>query len=533
MKVDGWKRRVGATAMSLCLAASLMPATAIAEETEAIEAQTEEAAAPEYVKEIAEYRGGTVTEDVGDIDGTSTGQRGVSVEAAMNSSATVNVGDVQAKDSGVENGAAIGSTTDVTAGNVSVTSDIDSVTGEPTGVYNYSAGNKSSATTTVRDVSFTSTVNNGAAAAVRTSNQGDSNNSLTARTVTSDASGVLVTCIEDGASSVNVEDSVKAKETGVTIVQRGENSSIDVNVANTISGDKCGVGINASDPSTIKLTTWKIESSEGEIVSAKQFKEVPLESGATQSELVDVTEDFAKTINYIIKLEQPKEGGAIAATNALGEAIETAHEGEKVLLKVELKDGYKLLAAYNGEGKEQKLVAVDGKYYVEVPRGGGVYLSVELEGAPAPAPEQIPDSIPNSQPAPVLESALALEPAPTLESALALEPALWRETVAGPTGNVNVDGSFSIDSDESGIHVAARNGSNSVGTQTITAKPGVGLKIKATVNEGSFHVKMIDSADKVVFDEDITKSTTKSVSVEGTVRVEVRANAADGTIDIA
>jgi hypothetical protein len=44
---------------------------------------------------------------------------------------------------------------------------------------------------------------------------------------------------------------------------------------------------------------------------------------------------------------------------------------------------------------------------------------------------------------------------------------------------------------------------------------------------------MIDSADKVVFDEDITKSTTKSVSVEGTVRVEVRANAADGTIDIA
>lgn len=524
MKVDGWKRRIGATAMSLCLVASLMPATAIAEETTTIEAQAEEASAPEYVKQITEYQGGAVTEDVGDIDGASTGQRGVSVVAAMNSSATVNVGDVQAKDNGIENGAAIGSTTDVTAGNVNVTSDVDAAADIPSSVYSYSAGNKSSATTTVKDVSFTSTVNNGAA--VWTSSQGDSSNSVTARTVTSDGSGILVTCIGDSTSNVVVEDSVRAKESGVTIAQRGENSSIDVNVANTISGDKCGVAINASDPSAIKLTTWKIESSEGEIVSASQHVETPLESGNTQSEYVDVTEDFAKTINYIIKLEQPKEGGTIAATNALGEAIETAHEGETVLLKVELKDGYKLLAAYNGEGKEQKLVAVDGKYYVEVPRGGGVYLSVELEGVPAPDPVQIP--APSSS-----QSALAMEPASTLTSALKLESTLWRETVADPTGSVNTDGSFSIDSDDSGIHVTAKNGSNSVGTQTITAKPGVGLTIKAIVNEGSFHVKMTDSADKVVFDEDIAKSTTKSVSVEGTVRVEVRANAADGIVDIA
>ena len=49
-------------------------------------------------------------------------------------------------------------------------------------------------------------------------------------------------------------------------------------------------------------------------------------------------------------------------------------------LGIAVPDGYTLTGAYNGEGEKIALEKdADGNYYVVVPRGGGVYLSVELE----------------------------------------------------------------------------------------------------------------------------------------------------------
>ena len=92
--------------------------------------------------------------------------------------------------------------------------------------------------------------------------------------------------------------------------------------------------------------------------------------------------EFEKTINYIIKVEQPAEGATLSASQG------TAHEGENVALRIDLQDGYTVTGAFGDEGKSLPLLKdASGNYYVVVPKGGGVYLSVTLDKI-APQPEQ-------------------------------------------------------------------------------------------------------------------------------------------------
>lgn len=98
--------------------------------------------------------------------------------------------------------------------------------------------------------------------------------------------------------------------------------------------------------------------------------------------------------------------------------------------------------------------------------------------------------------------------------------------------NAGTNTEFSFNSDDAGLHIAAKNGADATQTDSYTVKPGAELNVKAVVNKGSFQLKATDSTGKVVLDEEIKESTTKSVPAEGKVEVEVTAMAADGTVDI-
>ena len=96
---------------------------------------------------------------------------------------------------------------------------------------------------------------------------------------------------------------------------------------------------------------------------------------------------------YIAKVEQPSKGGTLKVVDANGSDLPknydfpVAHEGEKVILKANLQSGWKIKAAYNGEGanKQQLLKDENGNYYIIVPKGGGICLSADLEkGAAQP-----------------------------------------------------------------------------------------------------------------------------------------------------
>ncbi|MBQ6365382.1 MAG: InlB B-repeat-containing protein [Oscillospiraceae bacterium] len=87
-----------------------------------------------------------------------------------------------------------------------------------------------------------------------------------------------------------------------------------------------------------------------------------------------------KAIQYIIKVEPSQDD--MIQLNGVTEShgYEVAKENDKVTMKISVPDGYTLTGAFNGLGDK---VALDkdenDDYYVEVPRGGGVFLSIELD----------------------------------------------------------------------------------------------------------------------------------------------------------
>lgn len=158
-----------------------------------------------------------------------------------------------------------------------------------------------------------------------------------------------------------------------------EQDKMDVLVEGTISGAKAPVAFrnNQLSSDNLDLTVWKIVPNAAGAVAAD---EVEGGNGVTYKE----NEGFEKRIKYIIKVDNP-EGADVSAVGADGNALGKSHgfdyalEGDKVFLKVDLEAGYKLVGAFNGEGEKTPLLLDEnGNYYVVVPKGGGVYLSVEL-----------------------------------------------------------------------------------------------------------------------------------------------------------
>lgn len=199
-----------------------------------------------------------------------------------------------------------------------------------------------------------------------------------------------------GSSTVLVRGDVEAGTTGAEIMNGTEgaagvsSANHDILVENTLSGDEQGIlvsrdsvqGLTGVDKEgnpvdkggALDVTVWQIVKNDrgnvAEIETAEGYK---------------AAEKVEKAIKYIIKFEQPAEGGTLSVTDKDKQNLETSHgfevarETERVLLKVNLKTGYRIIAAYNGLGEKEKLLMdSDGNYYIDVPKGGGVYLTVEL-----------------------------------------------------------------------------------------------------------------------------------------------------------
>lgn len=174
-------------------------------------------------------------------------------------------------------------------------------------------------------------------------------------------------------SSVNivVDGDVKAEEESGLDLNVSGGGSIDVVVTGTIEGKEAGIVTNACTPDIegkASVTAWKIVVNKDK--DGKEF--VALDKDR------NINSEFEKTINYIIRINDP----AIISLPGLtkGEYGYTAHEGDKVMVKLDIPDGYKLKHVYCDEDKELEAVkGDDGNWYVVIPKGGGVTLSVDLE----------------------------------------------------------------------------------------------------------------------------------------------------------
>ncbi len=293
-----------------------------------------------------------------DIDGDLTGgTNGIDAEVINGGKTTVSVdGSISGKSAGinVENGHyAVEDVPEIKGGTVDIRS--NDVSGENCGIY---VGSYAGAET---DITVNGNVTGGTESAICANN-------------------------EKSDTDITVKGDVTSKEgfgiTGTTI-----DGELNITVDGTVSGGKGGV-YTADDGSGFTLTVWKIEPDEqGALAFSMNDDEAYVENKA-----------FEQTIQYIIRLDQPTAGATLSVKDKNGNALskivssentyEYAYEGDTVLLKVDLAEGYDLLGAYNNDGKATELLKdADGNYYIVVPKGGGVSLSVEVKKAEPKKPD--------------------------------------------------------------------------------------------------------------------------------------------------
>ena len=167
-----------------------------------------------------------------------------------------------------------------------------------------------------------------------------------------------------------------------------DGSQTEILAAGTISGKEAAIMVNeeadndGSAPDNLKLTAWQITPT-GSVV---------------ESNNAQTAETTAKNILYIIKID-PDSQNLVRVVDENGKELQTsrlldspaypvAKEGEKVYLAP--KGDFIITAAFNGKDRKKALQQDErGNFYLAVPRGGAVWLSVNTQEGPVDPPNSI------------------------------------------------------------------------------------------------------------------------------------------------
>lgn len=188
----------------------------------------------------------------------------------------------------------------------------------------------------------------------------------------------------EDTTRIEVVGDVTAEEGGIVIDMPYEKSKMDVIVDGTVSGELASVLLDERTVTDgVTLTVWAIEENENGNL-AERYHSYMDDKGEWQYELLGADEEFEQEIQYIIKVEQPELGELWTEGTYDYEGYNVAHQGDEVTMKVNLPFGYRVKNAFNGTDTKVKLGRNSkGQYYLTVPRGGGVMLSVTLERVPS------------------------------------------------------------------------------------------------------------------------------------------------------
>ena len=236
---------------------------------------------------------------------------------------------------------------------------------------------------------------NGNGIAAMVVNSGEATIDIGGSVTAEGANGLGVTAaltnVSDSAKvAVSVDKDVQGMDAGLYVEVTGDQISAalaDITVGGTLSAkDEEGAAIMVSEQVTednLKLTVWQIDlNATGDAVVEK----TGVQDGKLITETNETTKAIEQNINYIIKIEQPNAGATLKAVKKDGSALEksgdyeVAKEGETVLMKVNVQDGYEVTGAFNGLGEKVELLKDEaGNYFVVVPKGGAVYLSATVK----------------------------------------------------------------------------------------------------------------------------------------------------------
>ena len=184
---------------------------------------------------------------------------------------------------------------------------------------------------------------------------------------------------DPGTTSVTITGDVTAKEVGAVIDLSNDKSQIDLIVDGTLSGETQSVLVSENTiADNLTLTVWEIKANkDGNLV------ERAVGSDDDGNAVTAADRDIEKNIQYIIKVE-PTQQNIITTQGTTGyNGYNIAREGETVTLKVEVPEGYQIKNAFSDTVQTVTLAQdANGNYYLIVPKGGAVMISVEFEKIP-------------------------------------------------------------------------------------------------------------------------------------------------------
>ncbi|SFR80255.1 hypothetical protein [[Clostridium] aminophilum] len=176
--------------------------------------------------------------------------------------------------------------------------------------------------------------------------------------------------------AMQIAGDVKSSGTGIMDLTTAEGFTSDIVIEGTLIADNGpAVSVMSDSKSSLNLTVWKIESGTDSLIAEKTS------SGYAATE---ATEKLEKSIDYILKVD-PDWTDSVSFTSANqkesknGSVYSVGKEGEKVAVKLNIPEGYYVTSAYSDADQTVSLKRdTNGDYYLIVPKGGGVMISMSL-----------------------------------------------------------------------------------------------------------------------------------------------------------
>lgn len=179
-----------------------------------------------------------------------------------------------------------------------------------------------------------------------------------------------------GKTELLIYGDLTGSETGL-IVDTFESAFTDILVTGTLSGEDAALVVNEEADNdeqgedNLALTLWKL-------------------NGPVQNDDGTENKTAAENIRYIVGIADGQER-QIIPTDENGKKLPVSHgyyyakQGQRVCLTPA--EGFRLIQAYNGKDDPTALPQDDqGRFYLDVQPGGGVWLSADTAAAPAPVP---------------------------------------------------------------------------------------------------------------------------------------------------
>lgn len=323
--------------------------------------------------------------NIGDEDSGKDDAKDATVNVDVKGNVTANSTNADAY--GVTTGAMVenSSTTVNVTGNVSAAS----TNGGANGITTVAEGENASVKVTVGgDVSSSSTNGEGAAYGIYSYSLDGGDVDITLEknlTVTGSAENVCGIMIMSGdgdiagndtsSTKINIRGDLNSSGSGIAVMQ--DSGTVDIVIEGTLKSQSDAVllgAVNEENPTdNLNITVWKIESGTNSIVGVADLEE---DFGKVSEETRQKVE---QSINYIIKIDENQTNSISLSNTRKINDLDTARATEEVAVKLNIPKGYRLLDAYSDVNHTVKLQgnSKDG-YYLVVPSGGGVYVSLSL-----------------------------------------------------------------------------------------------------------------------------------------------------------